>query len=1346
MMKPEPKAPGGQRKWFPTLGASAWVWLILVSGGVSQAADPFVVAAESGLFPIDTRSLAPPGVPESFTVRKESALFVIDTRTLQAATSTTRESQNFSIDTRQALVGTLGGRVLSGAVPLAGALVELEGTVFSGVTDSQGRFQLVNVLAGRGYVMRVAASGLPGFFQSGIGVQPGANDLGDLDVSAASGPLRLLRLDPDVNPSVSDVEDGGMAYRYYRIADSAGRTAGGKAVQLRIRNGATIAQTDPRAHDWAGRLPGVSDADGLLRVAIPASAVGAQPGNQTTFEILLDGQVAATFTARLKAREYDQVWMHRVGGGVSGIKVAGLQAGASAAFESEVRRHIVGDQAMCESITRRREFEVKAGVEAGAGLTIVAGASAAAGAGFLAAADLHSAFRFNPASTDGAENAMKLYVALGDTMSAAATEFGPFVWIVREAVEPIFLRNNVESLGGDLRLGGYGEAGVTLGFDAGPEARLGAIAEFSAEISGLAGYEKRWGWGSPVEACTQEAAQVWFGEFQAKGSADVLFGGRVGPDKKSMQLGVSLFDFGGEYAFRGSLLTAPDSWAARRIEIEERAVLEAGIPLSSAPWSGYNPLPLQAEARREGTEKLGFDLPNEGMFARLSASAPLWNALRGFGPGTVLRSDQPAALLASVLESSLNDGARLDYERSVYAAMAKNLSLEAELDVFVAGLGVSLEGGIERGAEVVNERGQIWRFKRMALESYPPVSAAQIPTQSIIDLEWQWAVNATSLISDAFHQAVALANDVGETVVEVGTGAANAVLRFGEGAIDAGGQIVTRWARSVLPGTAARVGSEKNGGDDGYLPPRDSSNFVYGVSGVYQFNSTNTLKSAANLTLRYDALDVVGLDEASLRIYQLPDGARHWRLVGGAVDVQSNAVTASVTNLGTFALAPPLPTGDLLLRLGGDRLPADGQTTLTVTISNLVLNIGEPATGPWLFTVNAQGVGVVDGDLRPELSSVQVAATNGTLQFTLRAPLGGASAAVNVASVAGDAFGQADIVLVDDTPPSVPGGLTGVAGQSRISVSWNAAPEGDVAGYRIHYRAGQAGPPWDGTAAVEGQPSPVSVSATNATLRGLNLDVQYYLAVSAMDTSGNESGLSVAMSVLTVPSAPQPPTGVAWSFLTDGRAQVSWTLSEDDGYNDRDVVRYEVWRATMPAGNWAKVADVAAHSGLYLETPPAVNAGEFLRYRVVAVDTASNVSAPAVGSRLMADGRTVDNDGDGMPDTWEVQYGLDPEDPRDVAGDGDADGVSNLDEYLAGTPPSPGATPWFESLSVQSDGSFSLTLIGSAGRTYSVEASSDLVNWTSITNFPGTNIIMRVMDLESTTWPNRYYRAVSPAQ
>jgi len=47
----------------------------------------------------------------------------------------------------------------------------------------------------------------------------------------------------------------------------------------------------------------------------------------------------------------------------------------------------------------------------------------------------------------------------------------------------------------------------------------------------------------------------------------------------------------------------------------------------------------------------------------------------------------------------------------------------------------------------------------------------------------------------------------------------------------------------------------------------------------------------------------------------------------------------------------------------------------------------------------------------------------------------------------------------------------------------------------------------------------------------------------------------------------------------------------------------------------------------------------------------------------------VDTDKDGMPDTWEVDYGFNPNDPSDAAKDFDKDGATNVQEFVAGTNP-----------------------------------------------------------------------------
>jgi hypothetical protein len=126
-----------------------------------------------------------------------------------------------------------------------------------------------------------------------------------------------------------------------------------------------------------------------------------------------------------------------------------------------------------------------------------------------------------------------------------------------------------------------------------------------------------------------------------------------------------------------------------------------------------------------------------------------------------------------------------------------------------------------------------------------------------------------------------------------------------------------------------------------------------------------------------------------------------------------------------------------------------------------------------------------------------------------------------------------------------------------------------------------------------------------------------------------------------------------------------------------------------------------------------------------------------------------DRDGDGMPNTWELGYGLNPDDATDAALDSDGDGLTNLQEYLAGTNPrDPASVLRFESVS-SAGGRTTLIFQAVADKTYTVQVRDTLTSdaWRKLRDVASDTVPKRVEidDVVPADVPERYYRLVAPA-
>jgi len=339
---------------------------------------------------------------------------------------------------------------------------------------------------------------------------------------------------------------------------------------------------------------------------------------------------------------------------------------------------------------------------------------------------------------------------------------------------------------------------------------------------------------------------------------------------------------------------------------------------------------------------------------------------------------------------------------------------ETELGV-TAGIDIELGPGLEvkKTRDLVRERGVFLNGKPYVTETYNADSYVSRPGKSWWDLTTNALGGLWLLVRDAFTWVwQQVTSGVGWVI---GT-----VSRTVQGIIRGGAQIIAPpgtqlYARSfgaqgvaiqqTEPITVTAIGwvPEAAAGAGALslrpaLAAASGEGFV--VGGIYEFQPyTLTLSPAATLVITYTDEAAAGVDESRIGMFRWNPEGNNWQPMAAISDTAHNVFTATITQLGTFAL-------------GYDATPP--QISILEPVNGSIIT----NTLPLISALVADtGVGIDPGTVEMRLNGQVVAATyitrTGELVYLPAMPLEAGQHTVQV--LAGDVLGNASSAMATFT-------------------------------------------------------------------------------------------------------------------------------------------------------------------------------------------------------------------------------------------------------------------------------------------------------------------------------------------
>ena len=195
------------------------------------------------------------------------------------------------------------------------------------------------------------------------------------------------------------------------------------------------------------------------------------------------------------------------------------------------------------------------------------------------------------------------------------------------------------------------------------------------------------------------------------------------------------------------------------------------------------------------------------------------------------------------------------------------------------------------------------------------------------------------------------------------------------------------------------------------------------------------------------------------------------------------------------------------------------------------------------------------------------------------------------------------------------------------------------------------------------------------------------------------------------------------------------------------LIRGNAWldvKEIRLAGNPAPLELAWTSPRAWQATVPLILGTNLLTF--VAYDFQTNqIGTDSITVTCTVPGGGTDTDNDGIPDAWEQANGLDPA-RNDAAQDPDHDGLTNGEEYLAGTDPKSAGSVLRLTAALDPSGTVKLLSAAVAGRSYTLLASDGVapLHWSSFASFPARSTNWLVETEVPAAESRRFFRLVTP--